>query len=82
MCFGKIPRPFSSVLPRLYHLSSLNICFVLNFLIWSGNSVAFFFGFCWSLSNMEMKSNQSYLEFRKMRINVNMHKILLIGVGN
>lgn len=46
-------KPLSSAFPRLYHLSSLKNCLVSDVLVWSGNSISFFFGFLRALSNRE-----------------------------
>lgn len=44
-------RPLSFVFPRLYHLSSLKNCQMLDFLVWSRSLVSFSFGFRWPLSS-------------------------------
>lgn len=54
-------RPICGLFPGLYHLSPLKNHFVVGFLVWSGSSCSFSFGFHHSLSNRESTNVVSLL---------------------
>lgn len=54
-------RPLCGLFPHLYHLMSLKNNFVFDFLVWSGCSCSFFFGFRRPLFDREATDVAAFL---------------------